>query len=173
MNNVPRARSRLHRLSAILAFAVAVLVTGAALPAAAGCDRDKIEQFLGDRAFNLSADQKIVLYADEVYRYYGRSDLGVADVLQSMRNWERRWPERDYEYLDIVDFEEADSKDACKVVFDYRFLAHNPGTQRTSAGIGRTTMVIAETGPQRTLKIVGEWGDVLCRGMRHFTRKSC
>ncbi|MEO0799989.1 MAG: hypothetical protein AAFY53_12380, partial [Pseudomonadota bacterium] len=59
------------------------------------------------------------------------------------------------------------------VTFDYKFIAYDPTRDRTSAGVGRTTFVIAERGQNRDLRIVGEWGDVLCRGVQKFMRGRC
>lgn len=150
-----------------------LLMAGFAGPALAGCDPDKIEAFLRDRAFTLEADEKIVLYADHLHRYYGKSDQSRNQVLTAMQTWERRWPDRIYHYMEMRDFEETETRDACRVVFDYKFIAYDPNRDRTSAGIGRTTLVIAERGPERDLKIVGEWGDVLCRGLSKFERGRC
>jgi len=151
--------------------AVAWLATSAAAHAA--CDIDKIEAFLQDRAFTLSADEKIGLYARRIHRYYKREELSRRDVLRSMRTWERRWPDRIYKYMAIRDFQETDRRDACRVTFDYKFIAYDPTRDRTSAGVGRTTFVIAERGQNRDLRIVGEWGDVLCRGVQKFMRGRC
>lgn len=153
---------------------LATLVVALSGPVAwAGCDVNKIEAFLQDRAFTLAADEKINLYADRIHRYYGKSDQSRREVLNAMRSWESRWPDRIYRYLAIREFEETEARDACRVVFDYKFIAYDPARDETSAGIGRTTFVIAERGPDRDLKIVGEWGDVLCRGLGTFERGRC
>ena len=160
------------RVSGIV-LAPLLLIFALTAQAVAACDPDKIEGFLRDRAFTLAADENIVLYADHLHRYYGKSDQSRDQVLTAMQNWERRWPDRIYHYMEMRDFEETEARDACRVVFDYKFIAYDPGRDRTSAGIGRTTLVIAERGPERELKIVGEWGDVVCRGLSKFERGQC
>lgn len=152
---------------------IAGLLATHASMAHAGCDVDKIEVFLQDRAFTLSADEKINLYADRIHRYYGKSEQSRRQVLNAMRTWETRWPDRIYKYMVLREFEETDARDACRVTFDYKFIAYDPSRDKTSAGIGRTTFVIAERGADRDLKIVGEWGDVLCRGLNKFQRGRC
>ncbi|MEO1694078.1 MAG: hypothetical protein AAFR55_02450 [Pseudomonadota bacterium] len=168
-----------HGFGALAVRRVAIVLSGGvmllmlAASAQAACELDKIETFLEDRAFTLAADDKIQLYARRVLRYYGRRDLRRRDVLGSMRTWEQRWPDRIYKYMRIRDFDETDARDACRVTFDYKFIAYDPSRDKTSAGVGRTTLVIAERGPERDLKIVGEWGDVLCRGLSKFARGRC
>jgi hypothetical protein len=157
-----------------LTLAVALLSGAIAHGTAwAGCDVNKIERFLENRAFTLSADEKITLYARQIHRYYGKSEQSRRQVLNAMRTWESRWPDRIYKFMAIRDFEETDARDACRVTFDYKFIAYDPARDKTSAGIGRTTFVIGERGPDRDLKIVGEWGDVLCRGLASFERGRC
>ena len=156
-----------------LALSLCLGVVAASTAARAACEYDKIEAFLQGRAFTLSAEDKIGLYADRVLRYFDRGELSRGEVLDSMVAWERRWPERIYEFLRITEFEETDERDACRVRFTYRFLAHSRARDKTSAGIGESTLVIAERGPNRELKIVGEWGDVLCRGVSRFKQSSC
>ncbi|MEO0729499.1 MAG: hypothetical protein AAFY64_03845 [Pseudomonadota bacterium] len=162
----------LVRLQAAMSVLV-VFCFCAATNAFARCELPKIEAFLEDRAFTLSADDKIQLYAGRVLRYYGRNDLSRRQVLASMRTWESRWPDRIYKYMAIRDFAETDARDACRVTFDYKFIAYDPSRDKTSAGIGRTSFVIAERGRDGDLKIVAEWGDVLCRGLSKFARGRC
>ncbi|MEL6299858.1 MAG: hypothetical protein AAFQ45_14940 [Pseudomonadota bacterium] len=156
--------------SALLA---AVAMFALAAPVTAGCELAKIETFLRDRAFALPADDKIRLYGQRVLRYYDKNELSKQQVLEAMRDWERRWPDRIYKYMRIEDFQETDARDACRVTFDYKFIAYDPGRDKTSAGIGRTSLVIAERGANGVLKIVGEWGTVRCRGVSKFVRGRC
>lgn len=161
-----------HTLAAWLTFA-AVISAAAALPAQAACDPDALETFLADRVFTLSAKEKIGIYAAELYRYYGKRDQTRDAVYRAMRRWETRWPDRIYKYMRIVDYRETEAGDACRVDFDYKFIAYDPRRDRTSAGLGRTTLVLAERSPGGPLRIVGEWGDVLCRGLSKFNRSRC
>jgi len=160
----------LRAFAGLLATLVAV---AAGSSAHAACELPKIERFLADRAFTLPAEQKIALYGRRVLRYYGKNDISRDAVLASMEAWEARWPDRIYKYMRVTDFEETDARDACRVTFDYKFIAYSPDRDKTSAGIGRTSLVIAERGPNRELRIVGEWGDVLCRGVSRFVRGRC
>lgn len=155
------------------AIAGIALMLTAATTANAACDLDKIETFLKDRAFALSADQKIALYARRVLRYYDRNTMTRNEVLKAMRGWEQRWPDRIYKYMRITNFEETDARDACRVTFDYKFIAYDPQRDKTSAGIGQTSLVIAERGPKGVLRIVGEWGSVRCRGLSRFANSRC
>ena len=63
--------------------------------------------------------------------------------------------------------------DACKVTFDYRFLAYSPSRDKISAGIGRATLVLAQVEDDDQLRIIGEFGRVLCRGLTKFARSRC
>ncbi|MGF1649233.1 MAG: hypothetical protein ACFCUN_02155 [Hyphomicrobiaceae bacterium] len=172
--NIPMAAAVHRTLRTLIGLIVLVLTLSTlASPAHAGCDLVRIEAFLQDRAFELTADEKIALYGERVYRYYDRGELSRRAVYRAMVDWEARWPDRQYEFLEIQDFTETDDRDACRVTFLYRFLAHSPRRNATSAGIGSTTLVIAEAEPDGTLKIVAEWGDVICRGVSAFTRSRC
>lgn len=152
-------------------FALALIATVAA--AHARCDERALEQFLADRVFTLSAEQKIRLYDSEIFRYYDKQDQTRSDVLRAMQNWEERWPDRIYKYIRIHEYAETDTGDACRVTFDYKFIAYDPYRDRTSAGIGRTSLVLAERNERGDLRIVAEWGDVLCRGLTRFERGRC
>lgn len=145
----------------------------AAATAEARCQLGELERFLAQRAFELPADEKIALYADRLVQYYDRRDVSRGQVLGSMRGWERRWPERIYAFLRVTDFKETEAGDACKVTFDYRFLAHSPVRGRTSAGIGNTTMILADLEGDGAYRIIGEFGDVRCRGLPAFKRGRC
>jgi len=90
-----------------------------------------------------------------------------------MRKWERRWPERIYKFTRIVDFKQTEDGDACMVTFDYRFLAYAPRRDQISAGIGRTTLALADLDGEGLFQIIGEFGDVLCRGLKPFARSRC
>ena len=164
-------RTVTNRWAAVVTGLALVFMAGA--PAHAACDLDKIETFLKDRAFTLAADQKIALYARRVLRYYDRNTMTRNEVLKAMRSWETRWPDRIYKYMRITNFEETDARDACRVTFDYKFIAYDPQRDRTSAGIGETSLVIAERGANGVLRIVGEWGTVKCRGLSKFESSRC
>ncbi|MEL6289088.1 MAG: hypothetical protein AAFQ35_09970, partial [Pseudomonadota bacterium] len=146
-----------------IALASLMFATSAA---EARCDRDQIEAFLQDRAFELSADEKISLYGRRLARYYDKRDLSRRRALREMRAWEARWPERIYKFIRVTDFREAPFDDACRVSFDYRFLAYSPSRDRVSAGIGNTTLVLADFDGDRAYQIVSEFGRVSCRGLQ-------
>lgn len=145
----------------------------AATSAQAQCDVDRLERFLADRAFELSADEKIGLYADQLVRYYDKRDVSRRRVLRLMRGWEDRWPERIYKYMRIHDYKETREGDACRVTFNYRFLAYAPRRDAISAGLGRTTVALADVDGDGRFKIIGEFGDILCRGLKKFARSRC
>ena len=168
---MPRQRDHL-RLIFLLCLLAGLTVIGST-DASARCDRGELQRFLRDRAFTLPADRKIALYADEVIRYYDKRDQSRRQVLRAMRNWERRWPDRIYKFMRIHDFEETPEGDACRVTFDYKFLAYDPDRDKTSAGIGRTTLILAETGDDYAMKIIAEYGTVRCRGVSRFVRSRC
>ena len=154
-------------------FALLAISLAMALPAAARCDEGQLEQFLQDRVFTLSADRKIDLYDDEIIRYYDQRNRSRRQVLNAMRNWEARWPDRIYKFLRIHDFRETEEGDACRVSFDYKFLAYDPSRDKTSAGIGRTTFILADTGGDGAMRIIAEYGTVRCRGVSKFVRSRC
>lgn len=154
----------------LILIAAIALNTGTAL---AQCDVNSLERFLDKRAFELSADQKIELYADRLVRYYDKQDVARNSVYRSMLAWEKRWPERIYKFIRVTDFKETDERDACRVTFDYRFLAHSPQRDKVSAGIGSSTLVLADLDGTGDFKIIGELGDVRCRGLRKFARSRC
>ncbi|MGI9405686.1 MAG: hypothetical protein ACR2O4_04890, partial [Hyphomicrobiaceae bacterium] len=87
-------------------IATAVLPAGAE----ARCNENRLERFLEKRAFELSADEKIDLYADRVVRYYDKRDISRRRVYRMIRQWEQRWPERIYKFLRITDFQETDDR---------------------------------------------------------------
>jgi len=171
MDLIAKVKPRLKRVFAVALGAATLGLAGGGAQAA--CEYDKIERFLSSQAFKLAAEDKIGLYARTVHRYFGKSELSREQVLDRMIAWERRWPDRIYQFMRITDFEETDARDACRVRFTYKFIAYSPERDKTSAGIGRSTLVIAERGPDRTLKIVGEWGDVMCRGLSRFVHNAC
>ena len=161
----------LHRgLSTIL---LAVTTLGAATAAHAQCRVAQLENFLTDRAFELSANEKIGLYADRLVRYYDKRDVPRRQILLRMRAWENRWPERIYKYMRIQDYKQTDTADACRVTFDYRFLAYSPARDAISAGIGRSTLVLGDLEGDGRLSIIGEFGTVRCRGLKKFARSRC
>ena len=160
-----------HRLTTIAISALVLLAVTSA--AHARCDERALEQFLADRVFTLSADEKIRLYDRDIFRYYGKRDQSRRQVLRAMQSWEERWPDRIYKYIRIHDYAETESGDACRVTFDYKFIAYDPLRDKTSAGIGRTSLVLAERTDRGDLRIVAEWGDVLCRGVSKFVRGRC
>ncbi|MEM7775461.1 MAG: hypothetical protein AAF732_07605 [Pseudomonadota bacterium] len=139
----------------------------------ARCDEIVLERFLADRVFTLSAESKIRLYDQRVFRYYGKRDQSRQQVFRAMRRWEERWPDRIYKFIRIRDYRETEAGDACRVTFDYKFIAYDPERDKTSAGIGRTSLVLAERNARGDLRIVGEWGDVTCRGLDKFRRGRC
>lgn len=141
--------------------------------ASAQCAAERLEQFLEERAFELSAEEKIDLYADQLVRYYDKYDISRRAVLRSMKAWERRWPERIYKYISLIEFRKTEAGDACKVTFAYRFLAYSPERDKISAGIGTSTLVLADVGDGGQYKIIGEIGTVKCRGLRKFARSRC
>ncbi len=164
---------RIFRLIAVFLGLAAFVV--ASLPASAQtrCKVKRLERFLSKRAFELSADQKIDLYADKLVRYYDKRNVTRRRVYRSMRQWEDRWPERLYKFIRVTDFQRTPEGDACKVTFDYRFLAYSPQRDKISAGIGRTTLVLADLEGEGLYQIIGEFGDVRCRGLERFARSRC
>jgi len=155
-------------------MSVAVLAISALpIQAQTKCNLKRLEKFLSKRAFELSADQKIDLYADKLVRYFGRRNVSNRSVYRSMRTWERRWPERIYKYMRTTDYEKTEEGDACKVTFDYRFLAYSPRRDKISAGLGTTTLVLADLDGEGLFQIIGEFGDVKCRGLTKFARSRC
>ena len=154
----------------LIALIALVLSAGSTL---AQCDVNSLERFLDKRAFELSADQKIELYADRLVRYYGKQNVAKNSVYRSMVAWEKRWPERVYKFIRVTDFKETDERDACRVTFDYRFLAYSPQRDKISAGIGSSTLVLADLDGTGEFKIIGELGDVRCRGLKKFARSRC
>ena len=158
--------------SRLTALAIAALVASSTV-ANARCQVEQLETFLANRAFELSADEKIQLYADRLVRYFDKRDVSRRQVLRSIKNWEKRWPERIYKYMRIRDYKQTEEADACKVTFDYRFLAYSPARDKISAGIGRATLVLAKIEDDDQLRIIGEFGRVLCRGLTKFARSRC
>lgn len=158
-------------LRQIILTAVLLCLTSAT--AFAQCNVNRLERFLDRRAFELSADQKIELYSDRMVRYYDKRNVSRQSVYRSMRAWEKRWPERIYKFIRITDFKETDERDACRVTFDYRFLAYSPRRDKISAGIGSSTLVLADLDGTGDFKIIGELGDVRCRGLTKFARSRC
>lgn len=155
------------------AIAIAVITCATAATAHAECRVEQLEKFLEDRAFELSADEKIGLYADRLVRYFDKRDVPRRQVLRQMRAWEKRWPERIYKYIRIHEYKQTEQADACRVTFDYRFLAHSPARDSISAGIGRATLVLGDLEGDGRLSIIGEYGNVLCRGLKKFARSRC
>lgn len=158
--------------AALLAGAIVILTVGSAL----GQDRcrlQRLERFLDKRVFELSADQKISLYAEKLVRYYDDRNISRTSLYRTMRAWEQRWPERIYKFLRVTDFQKTEEGDACKVTFDYRFLAYSPDRDAVSAGIGTTTLVLADLEGEGLYQIIGEFGDVRCRGLQRFARSRC
>jgi len=149
---------------------ILLAATGSAL---AQCQAERLEQFLEERAFELSAEEKIGLYADQLVRYYDKQNVSRRDVLRSMKAWERRWPERIYKFISIIEFRRTEAGDACKVKFAYRFLAYSPKRDKVSAGVGTSTLVLADVGDGGQFKIIGEIGRVTCRGLKKFARSRC
>ena len=72
-----------------------------------------------------------------------------------------------------LEFRRTEAGDACKVKFAYRFLAYSPQRDKVSAGIGTSTLVLADVGDGGRFKIIGEIGAVKCRGLRKFARSRC
>ncbi|MBI1385278.1 MAG: hypothetical protein GC150_10235 [Rhizobiales bacterium] len=165
-------RSNLGRCLA-MAFA---FITGAfaLAPAAhARCNELRLERFLESRFFRLPAERKIQRYADEILRYYDDRNISSRAVLAKMQDWEDRWPDRIYKFMHIHDFEETEDRSACRVTFDYKFLAYSDERDQLSAGVGRTTLVLADLDFDERMRIVAEWGSVLCRGVRAFEKGRC
>ena len=159
-----------YRISTVLLAVVTLTITTAAN---AQCRIEQLEKFLADRAFELSANEKIGLYADRLVRYYDKRDVPRRQILRQMHAWENRWPERIYKYMRIHDYKQTDSADACRVTFDYRFLAYSPARDAISAGIGRSTLVLGDLEGDGRLSIIGEFGKVRCRGLKKFARSRC
>ena len=78
-----------------------------------------------------------------------------------------------YKYIRIHDYKQTEEADACRVTFDYRFLAHSPARNAISAGIGRATLVLGDLEGDGRLSIIGEFGSVRCRGLNKFARSRC
>lgn len=159
------------RFLTTLGVILALMAT--ATVAHARCDERRLTQFLENRAFELSARDKIDLYASRLARYYDKRDISQRRAYRMMQDWEDRWPERIYKFLRITDYQEAEFDDACRVSFDYRFLAYNPRSDKVSAGIGNTTLVLADLDGDKAYQIVSEFGTVRCRGVRKFARSRC
>lgn len=153
-----------------LAVAALVASTGAAR---AQCNPERLERFLAQQAFELPAEDKIALYGDQVLRYYNERRLDQRTVLKRMIAWEKRWPERIYKFIRMTDYEETETGDACRVSALYRFLAYRPKDDRISAGVGTVSLVLADIDGDGTYRIVGEYGKVICRGLRKFARSRC
>ncbi len=170
---MPQSRSFFATRSLGVFIAAAMMIVGFSVSAQARCDEGELERFLRNRAFTLSADRKIDLYARKIIRYYGDRNRSRRQVLRAMRNWEDRWPDRIYKFIRIADFAETEEGDACRVTFDYKFIAYDPNRDKTSAGIGRTTLILAETGNDYAMKIIAEYGKVRCRGLSKFARSRC
>ena len=162
----------LRNTFAFFAF-LSLFLAGAASSVKAQCQAERLEQFLENRAFELSAEEKIDLYADKLVRYYDKYDISRPEVLRSMKAWERRWPERIYKYIALIEFRRTEAGDACKVTFAYRFLAYSPQRDKVSAGIGTSTLVLADVGDGGRFKIIGEIGSVKCCGLNKFARSRC
>ena len=160
-------------LRQLLAITLAIVMLAFSTTAQAECRVEQLETFLAGRAFELSADEKIGLYADRLVRYFDKRDVPRRQVLRQMRAWEKRWPERIYKYIRIHDYKQTEEADACRVTFDYRFLAHSPARNATSAGIGRATLVLGDLEGDGRLSIIGEFGNVRCRGLKKFARSRC
>ncbi|MDH3582045.1 MAG: hypothetical protein OEM91_15655 [Hyphomicrobiales bacterium] len=154
-------------------FFVGFFLALGAVAAQAQCNVERLEQFLDKRAFELSADQKIDLYAKRLVRYYDNRDVSRRRVHRLMQQWETRWPERVYKYISIHDYKETEEGDACRVTFNYRFLAYSPQRDKVSAGIGRSTLVLADVEGDGDFRIIGEFGNVRCRGLQKFARSRC
>ena len=161
----------IHGLFVVLASLIFTPVMSS--KATARCDRGELVNFLRNRAFTLSADRKIGLYASKIFRYYDQRNRTRRQVLNAMQDWEDRWPDRIYKFMRIHDFAETTEGDACRVTFDYKFIAYDPSRDKTSAGIGRTTLILAETGNDYAMKIIAEYGSVRCRGLSRFARSHC
>ncbi|MFY0613500.1 MAG: hypothetical protein JXQ99_18340 [Hyphomicrobiaceae bacterium] len=161
------------RFAIILSCLLALILVAVTASAQAQCQAERLEQFLEERAFELSADEKIDLYADQLVRYYDKQNVSRREVLRSMKAWERRWPERIYKFISIIEFRRTEAGDACKVKFAYRFLAYSPPRDKVSAGVGTSTLVLADVGDGGRFKIIGEIGSVKCRGLKKFARSRC
>ena len=59
------------------------------------------------------------------------------------------------------------------MTFNYRFLAYSPPRDKVSAGIGRSTLVLADIEGDGDFRIIGEFGKVRCRGLQRFARSRC
>ena len=75
-----------------------------------------------------------------------------------MQDWEDRWPDRIYKFMRIHDYETAEDDRACRVVFDYKFIAYSYRRDSLSAGLGRTTIVLADLYDENRMRIVAEHG---------------
>ncbi len=170
---MPQSRSFVAARTLAAVLAAVMMIMGFAASAQARCNENELERFLRNRAFTLSADRKIDLYARRIVRYYDDRNRSRRQVLRAMRNWEDRWPDRIYKFIRIADFSETEEGDACRVTFDYKFIAYDPQRDKTSAGIGRTTLILAETGNNYAMKIIAEYGKVRCRGLSKFKRSRC
>lgn len=159
--------------AAAAALCAVFLTTFASTAAQARCDEGRLARFLESRFFSLSAERKIRRYADELYRYYGERDISKRAVLRQMQDWEDRWPDRIYKFMRIRDFETAEDGRACRVEFDYKFIAYSFRRDKLSAGLGRTVLVLADLDYDDRMRIVAEHGKVLCRGIRAFQRNRC
>ncbi len=168
-------RTMVHLIrKAALLVATAMLASATTTGTAhARCDEGRLAAFLESRFFSLSAERKIRRYADELYRYYGDRDISRRAVLRQMQDWEDRWPDRIYKFMRVHDFETTDDERACRVTFDYKFVAYSYRRDKLSAGLGRTTIVLADLYDEDRMRIVAEHGTVLCRGMRAFQRNRC
>lgn len=144
-----------------------------ATTAQARCDEGRLAAFLESRFFSMSAERKIRRYADEIIRYYGDRNISRRAVLRQMQDWEDRWPDRIYKFMRIHDFETTEDESACRVVFDYKFIAYSYRRDKLSSGLGRTTVVLADLDYEDRMRIVAEYGTVLCRGLRAFRRNRC
>ena len=165
-------RTCIKRIAATLALSILSGLTNAT-SAHARCDEVRLEGFLESRFFSQSAERKIRRYADTLYRYYGKRDISQRAVLRQMQDWEDRWPDRIYKFMRIHDFETTEDERACRVVFDYKYIAYSYRRDKLSAGLGRTTLVLADLDDDTGMRIVAEHGTVLCRGMRAFQRNRC
>jgi hypothetical protein len=160
------------RTTLLATLSVAVL-TAATQTSHARCNEARLERFLESRFFSLPARRKIRRYADELFYYYDDRDISRDQVLDKMLAWEERWPDRIYKFMFINDFETADDRSACRVSFRYKFIAYSYERDKLSAGIGETTLVLADLDDEERMRIVAENGGVLCRGIRSFERGRC
>jgi len=139
----------------------------------ARCIESRLENFLESRFFSLPAERKISRYADTLFYYYDDRDISRDEVLDKMIAWEERWPDRIYKFMFINDFETAEDGRACRVSFRYKFIAYSYERDKLSAGIGETTLVLADLEDGERMRIVAENGGVLCRGIKSFQRGRC